>query len=84
MSNLEKLYYNLHLLDEYCKDLPEKKEAENNLEKAMGGELYAKYEDEICACQAANEKQGFIFGFQYAVSLMTSGKEGGRRWNTKK
>lgn len=74
MNNLEKLYYNLHLLDEYYKDLPEVKEARNKLEKAMGDELYAKYEYEICNCIAENEKQGFIFGFQYAVSLLTNGK----------
>lgn len=75
MSNIEKLYYNLHLLDEYYMDLPEVKEAGNKLEKAMGDELYRKYEDEICNCKAENEKQGFIFGFQYAVSLLTGGKE---------
>lgn len=74
MSTLEKLYYNLHLLDEYGKDMPEKKEASDRLEETMGSELYEKYEDEICACQAANEKQGFILGFRYAVSLLTSGK----------
>ena len=43
MSNLEKLYYNLHLLDEYYEDMPETKEAGNKLEKAMGDELYTKY-----------------------------------------
>lgn len=75
MSNIEKLYYNMHILDEYYKDMPEKKEATNRLEEAMGAELYAKYEDEICSCMSANEKQGFIFGFRYAVSLLVSGKE---------
>ena len=74
MSNLEKLYYNLHLLDEYYEDMPETKEAGNKLEKAMGDELYTKYEDEICACLSANEKQCFIYGFKYAVSLLVSGK----------
>ena len=74
MSNIEKLYYNLHLLDEYYKDTPEKKEESDRLEEAMGAELYARYEDEICSYMSASEKQGFIFGFQYAVSLLTNGK----------
>lgn len=74
MSNIEKLYHNLYLLDEHYKDMPETKEAADKLEKAMGDELYVKYEDEICNCKAENEKQGFIFGFQYAVSLLTGGK----------
>jgi hypothetical protein len=40
----------------------------------MGKELYGKYEDEIIDCTDANEKQGFIFGFQYAVSLLVNGE----------
>ena len=73
MSNLEKLYYDLCLLNSNP-DRPETIDAENRLERAMGKELYEKYEDAICECKAANEKQGFIKGFQYAVSLLTSGK----------
>ena len=85
MSNLEKLYYNMHILNEYYADTEETKEAQNAMESAIGEEIYSKCEDEICACMSANEKQGFIFGFQYAVSLLTSGsvataemKKGGR------
>lgn len=78
MTNIEKLYYNLHTLDEYYADMPETKEArdamEAALESAMSRDSYLECEDAICACMSANEKQGFIFGFQYAVSLLMSGK----------
>lgn len=73
MSNIEKLYYNLCLMNEHA-DMPETIEAGDRLEGAMGKELYGKYEDEIIDCTAANEKQGFIFGFQYAVSLLVNGE----------
>lgn len=74
MENIEKLYCNLHVLDECYHDMPDTIEASRNLERAMGEELYAKYEDDICICKDMNEKQGFVFGFQYAVSLLTSGR----------
>lgn len=73
MSNVEKLYYDLCLLNKHT-DMPETIDAGNRLEETMGKELYGKYEDEICDYTAANEKQGFIFGFQYAVSLLINGK----------
>lgn len=73
MGNIEKLYYNLCLMNEHA-DMPETIEAGDRLEGAMGEELYCKYEDEIIDCTAANEKQGFIFGFQYTVSLLINGE----------
>ena len=74
MSNLEKLYYNMEKLIDDWVDMPETKEASDRLEEALGEELYEEYEDIICECMSVNEKQGFIKGFQYAVSLLTSGK----------
>lgn len=74
MSNLEKLYYNMEKLYDDWADTPETKAASDRLENALGDELYMKYEDEICDCQSANHKDGFMKGFQYAVSLLTSGK----------
>lgn len=74
MNNLEKLYYNMDKLSDNWTDTPEVKAASDRLEEALGEELYLKYEDEICNCQSANHKEGFVKGFQYAVSLMTSGK----------
>lgn len=74
MNYLEKLYYNMDKLNDNWVDTPEVKAASDRLEEALGDELYAKYEDEICDCTAANHKEGFIKGFQYAISLLTSGK----------
>ncbi|MCM1256502.1 MAG: hypothetical protein NC307_01455 [Roseburia sp.] len=75
MTNLEKLYYNLHNLMDKTRDSEEVRKASNNVENALGDELFAKYEDEITDYASASQKQGFITGFKYAVSLMTSGKE---------
>lgn len=74
MSNLETLYYNMDKLTDNWTDALEVDAACDRLEEALGDELYSKYEDEICECQIANHKDGFIKGFQYAVSLLTSGK----------
>ncbi len=74
MSNLEKLYYNMEKLsDDWC-DMKETREARDKLEKAIGAKLYAKYEDEICSCMGLYEKRGYIQGFAYEVSLLTSGR----------
>lgn len=74
MSNLEKLYYNLDRLIDNFDDTPEVKEARNNLEKVLGRETYTKYKTEVSILEYKSERQGFITGFQYAVSLLTSGK----------
>ena len=74
MNSIEKLYYNMDKLNENWTDTPEVKAASDRLEEALGDELYAKYEDEICNCTAANHKEGFVKGFQYAISLLTGGK----------
>lgn len=75
MSNLEKLYGYMYLLDDNWNDYtPEIKAASDRIEKAMGDELYIKYEDEIMDYVYKSNKEGFIQGFQYAVSLLTSGK----------
>ena len=74
MSNLEKLYYNMHILNDGYVDTEEIKAARNAVENALGEKAYIKYEDKISDLTVSAEKQGFIFGFQYAVSLLTSGK----------
>lgn len=76
MTNLEKLYYNMDKLNDDYVDTKEVKSALNNLKTALGRELYVKYEDEIVKYASECEKQGFMIGFQYVVSLMTSGKGG--------
>ena len=75
MTTIEKLYYNTHnLIDDY-KDTEETEAKRRAVENALGQKNYTKYEDEIADLECSMEKQGFILGFQYAVSLLTSGKE---------
>lgn len=74
MTNLEKLYYNMHVLTDDYADSKEAEEARDAVEKDLGKD-FMKYEDTIAAFASATEKQGFITGFKCAVSLMTSGKE---------
>lgn len=75
MNNLEKLYYNMDRLSDKYGDMKETKEAQDAMENAIGKEVLEKAEGAIYRCMSANEKQGFIYGFQYAVSLLMSGME---------
>ena len=74
MSSIEKLYYNMEKLTDDWTDMPEVKKATAKLEETVGITLYEKHEDVICDCMSACEKQGFIKGFQYAVTLMMEGR----------
>ncbi len=74
MSDIEKLYYNIHKLTDGYKDTEEVNQARDNVESVLGRETYFECESEISILASANEKQGFIIGFQYAVSLLTGGK----------
>lgn len=74
MTTIERLYYNIDKLSDDWECQPEISAASDRLEKALGRELYTKYEDEISDHGEANLKDGFIKGFQYAVSLLTNGK----------
>ena len=72
MNSIEKLYYNMDKLVDNWKDSEEVIKAQDAMGKAIGAEVCEKAEDEICCCMSANEKQGFVHGFQYAVSLLTN------------
>ncbi len=76
MSNLEKVYYNLHILDDNYADGEDVKSAREDIINFYSGDDKLKYEELIIAHALANEKQGFMFGFQYAVSLLMNGKDG--------
>lgn len=80
MSHIEKLYYNLNKLIENYSDTEETREArkamESMLESLMSREDYLECEAVIATCMSANEKQGFVYGFQYAVSLLIREKGG--------
>lgn len=71
---LETIYNNLHLLIKDFKDLPETEEAENNFRKFVKQNMLAESESAMedalyCVCDS-NQKQGFIYGFKYAVELL--------------
>lgn len=74
MSNLEKLYYNLPILKDDYMENEEVTEARHDVETALGEKTYIKCEIKISMLEGVAEKHGFINGFQYAVSLLTSGK----------
>ena len=78
MSELEKLFY-YYNAEVGKNDFKETKEASENVwnylkEKEKEKSSYLDAEEKIIALASANEKQGFINGFQYAVTLLTSGK----------
>lgn len=77
MSEIEKIYYNFEKLNDDFVDLPETKQASNEVGEIIenmvpSGKL--ELQDAITGLCALNEKQGFIYGFQYAVALLTCGK----------
>ena len=76
MSNIEKLYYNMSRLSDSYSDSEEVKTALSEVENVLGYDSFMEYEEIISAYAAASEKQGFIAGFQYAVSLLTNRSEG--------
>lgn len=47
MSNLEKLYYNMHKLNDDYKDTEEVRQARDNVESVLGRETYFDCESEI-------------------------------------
>jgi len=73
MSEIEKLYLNLD--DKVLVDLPETREASDFLYKEFGNKFNLEHEAAITRLTSANEKQGFIYGFQYAVRLLMEGKQ---------
>lgn len=72
MSAIEKIYYDLENLEDNLADLEDTVESMRKLQEKMGREMFLKYDDEISDCCMYREKQGFIWGFQYAMKLMTS------------
>lgn len=76
MNNLEKIYYNLDKLYDGWKDSGETQEAYSALLRALGKDSFMELEDYIGTYASAVEKQGFVAGFRYAVSLLMDGREG--------
>lgn len=74
MGEIERIYYNMDKLSDNYSDTPEAKEARDRLEEAIGEDAFLNLEDRICGYGAAQEKQGFIMGFRYAVNLLVGVK----------
>ena len=72
MSEIEKIYYNFNELCDDFAELKDTVEARKKIEQKMGEELFLKFDNEISNCCMYAEKQGFIWGFQYAMRLMAS------------
>ncbi len=74
MSEIEKIYYNMDKLRDDLTDTEEVEETYEKLKAALGKSKMIEVEDYISDYAVSHEKQGFIWGFQYAVSLLTCGK----------
>lgn len=75
MSEIEKIYYNMDKLSDGFTELPETEKASERLYDLLGKEFILEHEDIITSLTSANEKQGFIYGFQYAIRLLMEGKQ---------
>lgn len=73
MTTLEKIYYNLDELMDNCKDLQDTKKALESISKFykdQTSDLESCVSDYGSTCQ----KQGFIYGFRFAISLIFNEK----------
>lgn len=81
-KEIEKIYYNLHILMDDYQDLPETKESDDKFGEyirehiGVGKRMEMEIDDLLGECKAKYEKQGFIYGFEYVVRLLTC-QEGG-------
>lgn len=75
MSPIDKIYYNFEKLHDNFVDLKETKDAIDNLEKYLEENEIDLMEAEphYVALSTESERQGFVYGFQYAVALLTAG-----------
>ena len=81
MKEMEKIYNNFDRLCDNFLDFEETEKGYNELEEYIKKETFhgvpgwekeqIKLLEEIIKYAAMNEKQGFVYGFQYAVKLLT-------------
>lgn len=67
MREVEKLYYKV---EGNYPNFEETTQADGKLEEALGKDMYYNVENYIHELTSASEKQGFVYGFKYAVSLL--------------
>lgn len=86
MEAIEKLYYNIERLEENYVDFDFKREQSKRATKAIKhlamihhgvdiDEVVMDVLDKVNDSEAACERQGFIYGFSYAMKLMGQSKE---------
>lgn len=79
MNEVGRLFENLdNLIDDYV-DLEDRSKASNKMleylkEKEPEHKGFVRAEDLLNELTYENEKQGFIYGFKYAVALLMSGR----------
>ena len=69
-KSIENLYYMLLSGNGSWNDSEEVKEAQSAIEEYLTEDVYILVESEVCRYGLACEKQGFVNGFRYAVSLL--------------
>lgn len=73
---LENIYNNLNLLINDCRDLSDTEKAENNFWDYVkqnileDSEPSMEFENALYSVAYYNQKQGFIYGFKYAIELL--------------
>lgn len=74
MSKIDEIY-NLFVNEGYS-ELPAKEESEKSLSEYLEqhGMTEFDYEEYVNSLSSESMRQGFIYGFQYAIDLLTSGK----------
>ena len=75
IKEIEKIFYNFDRLNEEYVDLPEVTESYREIEKLLTEKEESKAErikilNLVNEATYYGEKQGFIYGFQYAVRLL--------------
>ncbi len=75
MGTVDKVFDNFEMLYDNYMDMPEAQEARNNAFKYIeeNGIDMTQMEHYITAIISEYERQGFLYGFRYAVSLFLDG-----------
>lgn len=80
IKEIEKIYFNFEKLADDYRDLPETLAAHHKtmeflIAHKMPKKIELEVDDLLCEIAHKNERQGFLYGFQYAVRLLIG--EGG-------
>ena len=72
---IDKIFDNFEILYEIYMDMPETQKERNNIFKHMEekGIDIIEIEQDISTLNSEYERQGFLYGFRYAISLFLDG-----------